>query len=424
LNLIGARPAAVPGLMANNESMPIDGRSKPHVLTLTDSLGPGGAERVAVELAVRADPTRFQRSLCVTRSEAPNRTAQDSIGRMQAEGVNVLRMDRRTRADLRAWRPLIGYLRSSRVDILHAHKFGSNVWAAVLGRLLRVPVIVAHEHTWSFEGQPLRKLVDRTIVARGSDVVIAVSEADRRRMIELVGMPANRVVLIPNGIPTPPPDDGAAIRAELGFGEDVPILALTAVLRDQKAIDVMLKAMAHLRTTQPLAQLLIVGSGDQTRLRAEASRLGVADAVTFMGSRADVSKILAASDVGVLSSDFEGMPLAVLEYMAASLPVVATDVGGVPQIVDHGRSGLLVAPRDPAALAGAIETVLSDRALASSMGKAGHARQQREFSVELMAERVSRLYDSLLAGLGPRPVSSEPVSTSPSRESGERVGRL
>jgi glycosyltransferase involved in cell wall biosynthesis len=404
--------------------MVIDGRSKPHVLTLTDSLGPGGAERVAVELAVRADPTRFQRSLCVTRSEAPNRTAQDRVGRLQAEGVTVLRMDRRNRADLRAWRPLIGYLRSRRVDILHAHKFGSNVWAAVLGRLLRVPVIVAHEHTWSFEGQPLRKLVDRTIVARGSDVVIAVSEADRRRMIELVGMPANRVVLIPNGIPTPPAEDGSAVRAELGFGQDVAILALTAVLRDQKAIDVMLQAMARLRTTQPQAQLLIVGSGDQTRLRAEASRLGVADAVTFMGSRADVPKILAASDVGVLSSDFEGMPLAVLEYMAARLPVVATDVGGVPQIVDHGRSGLLVAPRDPAALAAAIDTVLSDRAMARSMGEAGHARQQREFSVEVMAERVYRLYDSLLAGLGPRPVSSEPASTSPSRESGERVGRL
>jgi glycosyltransferase involved in cell wall biosynthesis len=397
--------------MANNERMPTDGRSKPHVLTLTDSLGPGGAERVAVELAVRADPTRFQRSLCVTRSEAPNRTAQDSIGRLQAEGVNVLRMNRRSRANLRAWRPLIGYLRSRRVDILHAHKFGSNAWAAVLGRLLGVPVIVAHEHTWSFEGQPFRKLVDRTIVARGSDVVIAVSEADRRRMIELVGMPANRVVLIPNGIPTPPAEDGAAVRAELGFGQDVPILALTANLRDQKAIDVMLQAMARLRTTQPQAQLLIVGSGDQTRLRAEASRLGVADAVTFMGSRADVPKILAASDVGVLSSDFEGMPLAVLEYMAASLPVVATDVGGVPEIVDHGRSGLLVAPRDPAALAGAIDTVLFDRAMARSMGEAGRARQQREFSVEVMAERVSRLYDSLLAGLGPRPVSSEPAST-------------
>jgi glycosyltransferase involved in cell wall biosynthesis len=378
-----------------------------------------------MELVLRADPSRFQRSVCVTRpNEADDgTTAGDNVERLRAEGVNVLMLDRRSRADLRAWRPLVAYVRSRRVDILHAHKFGSNVWAAVLGRLLRVPVVVSHEHTWSFEGQPVRKLVDRRIVGPYSDAVIAVSEADRRRMIERVGMPADRVVLIPNGISAPPPEDGTAIRAELGFAQDVPILVLTAGLRPQKALDVMLEAMGLLRSAQPQVQLLIVGPGDPTQLRAQAVRIGVGDAVTFTGTRVDVAKILAASDIGVLSSDFEGMPLAVLEYMAAGLPVVATDVGGLPEIVDHGRSGLLVAPRDPLALAGAIDTVLSDRATARSMGAAGQARQRREFSAEVMADRVYRLYDSLLAGLGPRLVRSEAASRSPSPESGERAGQ-
>jgi glycosyltransferase involved in cell wall biosynthesis len=416
----------VAGAMANNASMPTDARSKPHVLTLTDSLGAGGAEVVAMELVLRADPNRFQRSLCVTRSNEASdwATSGENVERLRAEGVNVLKLDRRNRVDLRAWRPLVGYLRSRRVDVLHAHKFGSNVWAAVFGRLLRVPVVVSHEHTWSFEGQPVRKLVDRRIVGPYSDAVIAVSEADRRRMIERVGMPADRVVLIPNGISAPQPEDGAAIRAELGFGQGVPILVLTAGLRVQKAIDVMLQAMALLRRAQPQVQLLIVGPGDPTQLRAQASRIGVGDAVTFTGARGDVAKILAASDIGVLSSDFEGMPLAVLEYMAARLPVVATDVGGLPEIVDHGRSGLLVPPRDPVALAGAIDTVLSDRAMARSMGAAGHARQQREFSAEVMADRVYRLYDSLLAGLRPRTVSCDLASRSPSPESGERAAQL
>jgi glycosyltransferase involved in cell wall biosynthesis len=177
-------------------------------------------------------------------------------------------------------------------------------------------------------------------------------------------------------------------------------MVLTAGLRRQKAIDVMLEAMGLLRSAQPRVQLLIVGPGDPTQLRAQAARIGVRDAVTFTGTRGDVAKILAASDIGVLSSDFEGMPLAVLEYMAA----------GLPEIVDHGRSGLLVPPRDPVALSGAIDTVLSDRSVARSMGAAGRARQQREFSAELMADRVYRLYDSLLAGLGPRTVSCDPAS--------------
>jgi glycosyltransferase involved in cell wall biosynthesis len=406
--------------------MPTDARSKPHVLTLTDSLGAGGAEVVAMELVMRADPNRFQRSVCVTRAHhaSDSATAGENVGRLRAKGVNVLRLDRRSRTDLRAWLPLIGYLRSRRVDIVHAHKFGSNAWAAVLGRLLRVPVVVSHEHTWSFEGQPLRKLVDRRIVGPYSDAVIAVSEADRRRMIERVGMPADRVVLIPNGISTPQPEDGAAIRVELGFGQDVPILVLTAGLRPQKAIDVMLEAMGLLRSAQPDVQLLIVGPGDPTQLRARAAGIGVDDVVTFTGTRGDVAQILAASNIGVLSSDFEGMPLAVLEYMAAGLPVVATDVGGVPEIVDHGRSGLLVPPRDPVALSGAIDTVLSDRSMARSMGAAGRARQQREFSAELMADRVYCLYDSLLAGLGPQTVSCDLVSRSPSPESSERAWRL
>lgn len=394
--------------------MPEPTPRRPHVLTLTDTIGHGGAERIAEGLSELTDPSRFRRSLCVTRPIGHLSGAELSLERLRAVGVEVLLLDRRSRLDLRSLRHLVDVLRFERVDVIHAHKFGSNVWATVLGRALRVPVIIAHEHTWSFEGQQLRRFLDRNVVAKYSDAVIAVSEADRRRMVTEVGMPSERVVLIPNGIPGGVSGNAEAVRHELGFGPVHRVLAQTVVLRAQKAIDVMLSAMVLLRESHPDVRLLVAGPGDPQPLRAMAAQLGLSDIVRFLGPRDDVPDILAAAEIGVLSSDFEGMPLAVLEYMAAGLPVVATDVGGVPELVCDGETGLLVAPRDPAALADSLRRLLDDPALARDMGERGQRRQQEQFSSEAMVSGVTDLYVRLLRGRGivvpdaraPRPLAS------------------
>lgn len=373
--------------------------AKPHVLTLTDAIGLGGAERIAVELAITADPSRFRRSLCVTRPPAPELREAAAIDRQRLgeADVEVLLLDRHGRSNLSSWKPLVAYLRNSGVNVIHAHKFGSNVWAALLGRALSIPVVIGHEHTWSFEGQRGRRLIDRQVVGRYCDAVIAVSRADRDRMIELVGMPRDRVVLIPNGIREIGTRSPEAIRGELGVPKAVPLLVVTAVLRPQKAIGVMLDAMAVLRRTHPEARLLIVGPGDVDQMRREAQRVGVEASVLFLGPRTDVPDILSAATIGLLSSDFEGSPLAVLEYMAAALPVVCTRVGGVPAIVRDGTTGILVPRRDPAALAQAVGRLLDDPTAARVMGERGRDRQQAEFSESAMAAKVYDLYDRLLA---------------------------
>ncbi len=370
---------------------------RPHVLTLIDSLAEGGAERVAVELATGADPRRFRRSLCITRGSLTKLGpgAGASLERLRDAEVEVFALERHSRTDVRAWARLLSYLREH-VDVVHAHKFGSNFWGAVLGRAARVPVVLAHEHTWSFEGRPVRRQLDRRVIARLADLMIAVSDADQQRMIEVVGIPAERIVVMPNGIPSWPAGDGIRFRQECGIAPGAPVLAMTAVLRPQKAVDVMVEALAIVRRSVPAVRLLVIGQGDPSPLMELADRLGVGEAVGFLGHRPDVPEVLAAADLGVLSSDFEGSPLAVLEYMAAGLPVVATDVGGVPSIVQHGRTGLLVPRRDPPALAAAIETVLSDRELARSMGERGRSRQLTEYSSEAMCERVYELYERLL----------------------------
>jgi glycosyltransferase involved in cell wall biosynthesis len=369
---------------------------KPHVLTLTDVVGRGGAEAVAEELCLYVDPDRFDRSLCVTRPTAHVAGADASLSRLRDAGVEVVLLERRGRLDVRPLGRLLSQLRKRPVDVVHAHKFGSNMWASMLGHAAGVPVVIAHEHTWSFEGQPLRRVADRHVVARFSDAVIAVSEADRRRMVAEIRMPEERVVLIYNGIDGDGSGDGERVRRELGLPPGAPVLIQTATLRPQKAVEVMIAATAILRRTYPELRLLVAGQGDVARLQGVASAQGVGDGVLLLGPRFDVADLLAAASVGVLSSDFEGMPLAVLEYMAAGLPVVATAVGGVPEIVREGETGFLVAPRDPVALAERVSRLLGDPALARDMGERGRRRQREGFSRQAMVGAVTTLYERLL----------------------------
>jgi glycosyltransferase involved in cell wall biosynthesis len=380
---------------------------RPHVLTITDTIGRGGAEQIAFTLNRALDRERFRRSLCLTRDQAyldPSNEfgGFDRLARLRADGVEVVQLHRHSSLNLFAWLPLIRFIRAQRVDVIHAHKFGSNVWGVLIGALTGVRVIIAHEHTWSFEGQRLRQLIDRRIVSRLADAVVAVSHMDRRRMIEVVGMPADRVVFIANGIAPLPPGDGSLLRREVGIPHDAPVLVSVANLRPQKALDVMLRAVAIVRRRFPDVRLLLAGGGDRTTLQALADELDISAAIVFLGVRGDVANVLAAGDVAVSSSDFEGSPLAAMEYLAAGLPVVATDVGGMPDLVHQRENGLLVPRRDPEALAEAIGELLSDPARAREMGSRGRERQREEFSLEAMVRRVQDLYLEHL-GLGGAP---------------------
>jgi glycosyltransferase involved in cell wall biosynthesis len=372
---------------------------KLRVLTLVDKpTVTGGAERLAAVVAMKLDPARFESVLCASRQ-----TDEPLLDReLEEAGIEVLALGRRSTLDLLAWRPLVSLLRDG-VDVMHAHMFGSNVWGTVLGRLSGVPVVVAHEHTWSFQGRPLRRLLDRELVARWADVFVAVSGEDRRKMIEVEGVDPAKIRLIPNGIPTPANGAVADVRAELGIEPGAPVLGVVCELRAQKALEVLFEAAAFLLAEFPTLKVLVAGDGpERARLEEGARRLGVADTVLFLGIRRDVPAVLAAVDVAVLSSDYEGSPLSVMEYMAAAKPVVSTRVGGVPELVKEDVHGLLVQPRDPEALAKAVARLLRDPGLAKRLGAEGRKRQQREFSLEAMVRRIEDLYEELWLASGRR----------------------
>jgi glycosyltransferase involved in cell wall biosynthesis len=282
------------------------------------------------------------------------------------------------------------------VDVVHAHMFGSNAWGTLIGRLARVPIVIAHEHTWSFEGEPIRRLLDRELIGRWSDVFVAVSREDRRKMIELERVPAERIRFIPNGIAPRTPTPGRDLRAELGVGS-APLVGAVGALRAQKAYDVLIRAAAGLRESYPDLRVLIAGEGpEKPRLEALVRELGLGEVIMMLGRRLDVPDMLAALDVAVCASHYEGSPLAVMEYMEAALPIVATRVGGVPDLIEDGVHGVLVEPGDPGALAEALGSLLGDRARASTLGARARERRRREFDLDVMVHNFEALYEELL----------------------------
>jgi glycosyltransferase involved in cell wall biosynthesis len=378
------------------------GDDRVRVLTLIDKpIAIGGAERLAVDLAIALDPSRFDRYFFSTRW-SPYRLLDDEL---RAAGVEYHSLERRSRYDLIAWRRLLELLRRERIDVVHTHLFGSNVWGSVFGRLARVPAIVAHEHSWSYVARPFRKLADRHVVARFSDVMIAVSQADAQKMASIEHIPPSKIKVIRNGIHQPRVTaDGDDVRRALGIPGAAFVVCAVAVIRPEKRLDRLIEAAVLLRERVPGAVVLVAGAGypeEMARLERLVDEHRAGDVIRFLGERSDAPNLIAASDIGILTSDREGIPLSLLEFMALEKPVVATRVGGIPEVVTDGETGLLVRELTPSGVADAVTAMArmtgEERA---SMGAAARARQQQDYTFEAYVRQISELYSELLASRG------------------------
>jgi glycosyltransferase involved in cell wall biosynthesis len=359
---------------------------------LLDRLEPrsGGGERFAVGLAAHLPRDRYAAAVCATREvlEPWRRVLDES-------GVPWFALGRRRTADVLPFRRLGHVLRGQRVAVLHSHMFGSNVWGTIVGRAAGVPAVVAHEQTWDYRGNPLRKLLDGGLIGRGADAFVAVSTRDRDRMVALERVPPERIVVELNAyLPRTGARPATDLRGELGLGADTPLIGTAAIFRPQKALDVLIDAFGRLRRAD--AHLVLAGDGEcRSALERTASAPGIAQRVHFLGLRDDVDGILRAVDIAAISSDFEGTPLFAFECMAAGTPLVATDVGGLRDMVEHGRSALLVPPRDPRALAAALDGLLDDPARGAALA-AGASERLRRYEIAPVAARFADLYDRLL----------------------------
>ena len=371
-----------------------------HVAFLKDILPvTGGAERVLMQTLLSLDRSRFERTLILTRWDpllADSAAGADVLAALERAGVHVLGVRRTGRLSPRAWVRIVRWLRAHRVDVLHANKFGANLAAVVIARPTGVPVI-AHEHGLRARPSPARRLADR-LIGRLAAAVLCVSEADRDRLVTGEHLPPRKVRHVPLGLATPdalPPSRAEARRA-LGLPAEGVVIVTTAVLRPEKRLDVLLAAFAELSATTPEAVLVVMGDGPQrASLEAQAAALALERGVRFLGHRTDVPRVLAAADVGVLCSDHEGTPLALMEYMHAGLAIAATEVGGVPAMVRHEREALLVPPGSPPALAGALRRLCADASLRAALGEAARERCRRDFDLGPFVRTLEGLYVDL-----------------------------
>jgi len=373
-------------------------RSK--VLVLQNRFLLGGQERQTVLHLATLDRRRWQPLVRCLRLEGEH---LEDLARL---GVAPRSLDVRKVARPRTlWRlaRLAAELRRERVALVHANDFHTNVLGTVAGRLAGVPVVVTRVDLGHVLDARRRRVL--AVVSRAAAGVVVNALAIRDACLA-DGVAAERIAVVRNGIDVAAFDAAASRPAGAPGGAVVQVANMHHPVKGQEDL---LRAMADVLREAPRARLLLVGDGARRpALERLARDLGIAERVTFAGHRRDVPALLARSAVAVSASHAEGISNAVLEAMAARLPVVATAVGGNPELVRDGVSGFLVPPRSPARLARRIVALLGDAALARRMGEAGRAIAEREFGVEQMRRSYDELYTAVVEERGDAALLRDP----------------
>jgi glycosyltransferase involved in cell wall biosynthesis len=363
---------------------------------ITDS-GVGGAEKMAAALIRGLDRTRFEPSLLAMKP-----LGETAAGLLE-EGVPVASLGLPGRVSGAyffrlpgAFRQLCQELKRQKTDILHCFLFQANFLGRIAARITGVPKNISSLRVMEAEHRS-QFFLDR-LTSSWVTRWTAVGEAVKRFACEKIGLDPARITVIPNGIALAELDraDRGIVRREFGIPSETPLLGTIGRLHPQKGVDLLLRAVQELKGQFPALKTLIVGEGPALpALRALASDLGLVQDVIFTGLRRDVPDILAAADLLVLASRWEGMPNVVLEAFAAGKAVVATRVGAVEEMVQDGETGLLVPAEDPPALARAIGSLLADPPGRARLAAAGRARVEKEFSLEKMVRLTQELYEDV-----------------------------
>jgi len=372
------------------------------LLAFVTAFDTGGTERQLVALAKGLDRSRFDlRVACFQRSGT-------FLPELEAQGIPVVDYPIRSLHGLRTVKELLRFardLRRERTQILHTFNFYPNMFAIPAARLAGVPVIIATLRDMGDLWTPMQRRAQRW-VCRLSHRVVANADAVREQAVK-EGYAPEKVCVIRNGLDLAKfssAPDHVLQRESLGLPPHVPVVAVFSRLNHRvKGIPCFLEAAARVAPVHRDVRFLVVGEGSlRAGLEAQAERLGLGDRVRFSGFRSDIGAAMAAVSISVIPSQSEGLSNVLLESMAASLPVIATRVGGTPEVVENEQSGLLVPPRDPAALARAIGSLLSDPARAADLGRAGRGRVERLFQLGRMVGETEALYDGMLLRAGHR----------------------
>jgi glycosyltransferase involved in cell wall biosynthesis len=367
------------------------------IFFLLDSFMIGGTETQAVELARRLDPSRYQVTIGCLRREGP------LLERLKNTSVEIMEVNLGGGIDspsglLRIVK-LARYLRRNKVQILHAHDLWSNIVGMSAAMLARTAVTITSQRDLSHDawyGTYKRKVL-RFCQGRSS-LLLTNAKAIREGLIERDHLPPDKVYVIYNGVDLDrfrvPPDRDQIFPASAG---NKLIVLVGNMITDVKGHRVLIAAAQEVVKAHPKTQFVLVGEGARRPdFETQARDLGLESNFLFLGRRSDVPAILACCDIAVLPSLAEGLPNAVLEYLAAGLPVVATALGGNLEIIQDGKTGLLVPPQDQQALSAALIKLLNEDNLTAQIAAAGHDYVKQNFSFERLVAGMEQLYAKLL----------------------------
>ncbi len=364
------------------------------IARVVQALNPGGMEAMMLRALPCFDPARFQfRIVCLAKEGKLGPLFRDA-------GFSPVTMGIRGRlAPGGLWR-LARFFRRERIDIVHSHMYPAGVTARVAALLARTPAIVSQEHNLDTDRRWSQRLIDRLLAGR-TDGLLAVSRAVADWHSRREGIARDRYEVIHNGLDSSAfglPVDRSAVRARLGIAPGAPVIGIVARLAPQKNHDVLLRAAPAILAERPDAVFLFAGDGPcEADLRRLAAELRIAPAVRFLGLRSDVPDILAILDVFAFPSRMEGLPNAILEALAAGLPVVTADGGGpILEVVEHGVSALVVPTGDAGALGASVLEAL--RPETAGRLRAGARARAADFSVEKTVRRYEEFYERIGRG--------------------------
>jgi len=374
------------------------------VVQIVPLLSPGGAERVAVHLARGLNRRRYE-MLVISFS---GRVGCDLDHMLEEADIEARYLGKHPGFDYRVYSRLDGVLKEYKPDVIHTHLHVLRYALPSMLLMKRAAMVHTVHNLAEREIEPRGRLIQRYALTHGVKPV-AVAEEVAASIERLYGIRSCQV--ISNGIPTDlyanPQTPRKEWRAKEGFKDDDILFVCVARFWPQKNHALLLKSFALGPASDPRAHLVLVGEGDlRAELEEQARKLNVAGKVHFLGLRSDVPDILGAMDAFVLSSDYEGNPLSVMEAMASGLPIVSTAAGGVPNLFEAGKEGFLTPPGDLHGLAKSMNTLLKYQGVRESMGAATARRAKENFDVSNMVRAYEHVYEDLLAHLQHRNAGS------------------
>jgi glycosyltransferase involved in cell wall biosynthesis len=370
------------------------GHHRPRILQLLATGGTGGAQESYTGLLLRLDRSRYD-------VRALSLSAGNAVQRIRRLGLSADVLDETD--DEAAVRELSAWLRREEIDLVHAHMFRAEVVGVRAAVAAGTPVIIATVH--SSRVRSAEDVATLAALTPAMDRLIVPSESIESK-VRAEGRGGARFAVIPNGVDlsrfaTPPPP--CSLRRELGVPPEAPLIGVVARLEPEKGHAHLLEAWPRVAAAVPDAWLVIVGEGSECaglRATVDAMPADAARRVIFTGRREDVSALTAELAVAVLPSLREAQGISLLEAMARRVPVVASAVGGIPEVVTDGVSGLLVPPASPEALAHALIRLARSPALRRRLGEAGYDTVRDRFSIDAQVRRIQSIYDEELRRAG------------------------